>query len=154
KLDWLNGLYLRARAPAELAADLRAFAERRGVSIRGDGAWQERMVETLRERAQTLAGLLEPARFYLDDEIALDEAAAAQHLTPAAVPLLESLLTRLETTDDWRQERLEALFRSVAEESGQKLGALAQPVRVALTGRTTSPGIFEVLEVLGPERSL
>jgi len=154
KLDWLNGLYLRARSLAELAGDLREFAGRRRESLPGDAAWQERMVGTLRERAQTLGQLHDAARFYLEDEIVLDEDAARKHLTPASADLLEGLVAPLATLDSWSEADLEATFRAVAERAGQKLGALAQPARVALTGRTTSPGIFEVLAVLGRERSL
>lgn len=154
KLDWLNAQYLRARAPDELAADLRAFAAREGTELRGDAAWQARMVSTLRERVSTLRELLDSARYYLEDDLVFDEAAVNKLLTPDAGPLLEALIGRLEGLPAWNPEELEAAFRAVADEQGQKLGKLAQPVRVAVTGGKQSPGIFDVLDVLGRERTL
>jgi glutamyl-tRNA synthetase len=154
KLDWLNFQYLKARTPVELAADLRPFMESRGIAIPGDDAWLAKMAATLRERAKTLGELTEFAHFYLSDEITLDEKAARKFLKPEARPLLEDLVRRLEGLESWDAASLEAAFHAVLEGTGKSLGALAQPVRVAVTGSTVSPGIFEVLDVLGRERSL
>jgi glutamyl-tRNA synthetase len=154
KLDWLNAHYLRARSPKELAGDLSEFMARRGLTLPGDPAWQERMVATLRERVSTLAELLDAARYYLEDDIALDEAAARKFLTADVAPLLESLHRRLAELPEWSPDGVESAFQATLEESGQKMGALAQPVRVALTGGTRSPGIYDVLEVVGRGRSL
>ncbi len=154
KLDWLNAQYLRARSPDELAADLRAFAAREGTELRGDAAWQARMVSTLRERVATLRELLDSARYYLEDDLVFDDAAVKKLLTPDAAPLLEALIARLEGLHSWNVEDLEAAFRAVADAHDQKLGKLAQPVRVAVTGGKQSPGIFEVLDVLGRDRTL
>ena len=154
KLDWLNAQYLRARTAAELAADLREFARRQGRTLRGDEAWQARMVATLRERVRTLQELLAAARYYLEEEVVFDEAAVRKLLVPEAAPLLETLLERLEHLPQWDAASLEPAFRAAAGEHGQKLGKLAQPVRVAVTGGKQSPGIFDVLEVVGRDRSL
>ncbi|MDG2307232.1 MAG: glutamate--tRNA ligase [Candidatus Binatia bacterium] len=154
KLDWLNAQYLRARTPAELAADLREFASAQGQTLRGDEAWQARMVETLRERVQTLKELLESSRYYLEEALVFDDAAVAKLLVPDAAPLLEELITRLEALSSWDVPGLEESFRTVAEKQGQKLGKLAQPVRVAVTGGKKSPGIFDVLDVVGRDWTL
>lgn len=154
KLDWLNAQYLRARSPEELAADLRGFAAREGRTLRGDEAWQARMVATLAERVQTLKELLESARYYLEEDLVFDEAAVQKLLTPEAGALLEVLVPRLEALSEWTAAALEEVFRGVAEKQGQKLGKLAQPVRVAVTGGKQSPGIFDVLEIVGREWSL
>ncbi len=154
KLDWLNAQYLRARSPEELAADLRGFAARQGRSLRGDEAWQARMVATLRERVQTLADLLGAARYFVEEELVFDEAAVAKLLVPEAAPVIEALLERLEALATWDATHLEEIFRTVAEERGEKLGKLAQPVRVAVTGGKQSPGIFDVLDVVGRDWSL
>lgn len=154
KLDWLNAQYLRARSPEDLAGDVRQFARGRGVALRGDPAWQARMVETLRERVQTLAELLESAHYYIEPEPTYDEAAVVKLLVPEAAPLLEALVAELEKMTAWEATSLEESFRRVADRHGVKLGKLAQPVRVAITGSKKSPGIFDVLEVVGRNWSL
>jgi glutamyl-tRNA synthetase len=75
-------------------------------------------------------------------------------LTPAIAPVLGKLLTRFETFPTFSKQQWEEVFKQLVEEEGIKMGQLAQPVRVALTGRTASPGLFEVMEVLGRERTL
>lgn len=154
KLDWLNFQYLKARTPEELASDLRPFMASRGIVVPGDDAWLAKMALTLRERAKTLAELTDMAGFYLADEVALDAKAAAKFLKPEAAPLLQTLTDRLAALASWEPAAIEGVFTGVIEETGAKLGSLAQPVRVAVTGGTVSPGIYEVLDVLGRERSL
>ncbi|MBM4243617.1 MAG: glutamate--tRNA ligase [Deltaproteobacteria bacterium] len=154
KLDWLNFQYLKARSPAALASDLRPFMASRGIAVPGDDAWLARMAGTLRERAKTLGELTDMAGYYLADEITLDDKAAAKFLTPQSVPLLETVTERLAALPVWDLATIESVFTGLIGETGAKLGALAQPVRVALTGGTVSPGIYEVLDVLGRERSI
>ncbi len=154
KLDWLNFQYIKARTPEQLAADLRPFLEARGTAIPGDDAWLARMAATLQERAKTLVELAELGRFYLSDDVPIDGKAARKHLTPAIAPMLTELVARLEQIPEWSPGSLEAAFREILTETGTPLGALAQPVRVALTGTAVSPGIFEVLAVLGRDRSI
>lgn len=108
----------------------------------------------LKERAKTLVELIESARYlYADRPLALDERAAAL-VTAEARGLLGNLARDLAMVDPWSAEAAEAAVRAYAERVGAKLGAVAQPLRAALTGRTTSPGIFEVLAVLGKAESL
>lgn len=154
KLDWLNFQYLKARTPQELASDLRPFMASRGIVVPGDDAWLAKMAGTLRERAKTLGELTDMAGFYLSDDVTLDEKAAAKFLKPEAAPLLQTVTDRLAALPSWDPAAIEAVFTGVIEETGTKLGALAQPVRVAVTGGTVSPGIYELLDVLGRERSL
>ena len=154
KLDWLNFQYLKARSPEELASDLRPFMASRGITVPGDDAWLAKMAGTLRERAKTLGELTDMAGFYLADEIVLDEKASAKFLKPEAAPLLQTITDRLDALPAWSLATIEAVFTDVMAQTGAKLGALAQPVRVAVTGGTVSPGIYEVLDVLGRERSL
>jgi glutamyl-tRNA synthetase len=101
-----------------------------------------------------LVELLDGARFLLAERpIPIDEKATAL-LTPEAVALLGGLLQHLEAVTPWSADALEAGVRDFADRAGVKLGAVAQPLRAAVTGRTTSPGIFEVLAVLGREDTL
>jgi glutamyl-tRNA synthetase len=107
----------------------------------------------LKERAKTLIDLAEGARFLLADRpLELDDKARAL-LTSDARALLRKATAVLRDVE-WRTEPLDAAVRRLAESEGVKLSAVAQPLRAALTGRTTSPGIFEVMQVLGREESL
>jgi len=114
----------------------------------------ERLVDLLRERSRTLAELARQARFAVVEEIAWDEKAAQKHLRPEAAGALTALHDRLATLPAWSEAALEEAFQSVCAEHGLGLGKLAQPVRVAVTGSSASPGIFETLEILGRERTL
>lgn len=154
KLRWLNFQYLKSRSPDELAKDLREFNRRRGVALPGDDAWLARVASSLRERAHTLLELTEQAGFYFSTGVDIDPAAASKSLGPGTASILEALATRLESIKHWETQAIESAFAEVVAQSGCKLGAIAQPARVALTGRTASPGIYEVVEILGREECL
>jgi glutamyl-tRNA synthetase len=109
---------------------------------------------SLKERAKTLIDIVDGARFLLADRpIQLDEKAEII-LNPDARTLLRDVAAELAAVEPWTAETTERAVRGFAERHGAKLGAVAQPLRAALTGRTTSPGIFEVLTVLGKSESL
>ena len=161
KLESLNGHYIRQSADAELLAALESLlphiAEGDTISARLTPALRAKILAAmpgLKERAKTLVELLDGARFLLAERpIPIDEKAIAL-LTPEAVALLGTLLPHLEAVKPWSADALEAGVRDFADRAGVKLGAVAQPLRAAVTGRTTSPGIFEVLAVLGREDTL
>jgi glutamyl-tRNA synthetase len=155
KLLWLNFHYLKQRTPAELAREVRPFIEKRGWAVPGDQAWLEKMVETLRERAKTLVELVDFASFYLTDDFVLDPKAAAKFLKPEVAEPLKVLADELEALDgEFSAAQVQAVVERVLARFGLKLGQLAQPVRVALTGGTVSPGIYEVIAVLGKQRTV
>jgi len=154
KLEWVNFQYVKATPPADLAALVVPFLERAGLPVPADRAWLVRVVETLRERAKTLVELADFCRFYLVDEVELDSKAAAKHLTPEIGPVLDDLIGRLAALPRWDAGTIEGAFQATLAAHGLALGKLAQPVRVAVTGGTVSPGIYEVLDVLGRERAL
>jgi glutamyl-tRNA synthetase len=161
KLDSLNGHYIRQTPDEELVAEI----ERLLPHIEGGAALAARMTPTLRgklvaampglkERAKTLIELIESASYlYADRPLRLDDKAAAL-LTPQARALIGALASELAHVRPWTAQSVEAAVRAFADRTGAKLGAVAQPLRAALTGRTTSPGIFDVLAVLGPDDSL
>jgi len=150
KLENLNGHYIREADDRRLA-DL--VAPRLGISDQQKVLLVEAMPE-LKPRANTLDQLADGARFlFAPRPLDADDAAAAL-LTPDARALLAAAHKNLVALAKWEAESLEAAIREVAESSGVKLGKLAQPLRAALTGRTTSPGIFDVLALLGREESL
>jgi glutamyl-tRNA synthetase len=154
KLEWVNFQWLKTAPPDQLVDALVPLLEARGVPVPDDRAWLARVVATLQERAKTLAELADGAHFFLTDEIVLDAAATAKHLRAAVLPALIDLAKELAALSSWDLPAIETAFRNVVERHQLGLGKLAQPVRVAVTGGTVSPGIFEVLDVLGRERSL
>ena len=155
KLAWLNQHYLKALPGEELAAALRPFLEQVvGHPVPPTPALCQ-LAELLRERARTLAEMAEQAAFLVVENLAYDEAAARKHLTTDVVHVLEDLHERLAHLEPWTPDALEAAFEEVRARYGDlPMGRLAQPVRVALTGRAASPGIFETLAVVGQARSL
>jgi glutamyl-tRNA synthetase len=154
KLLWVNFQRLKATPPEELARLVVPFLERAGLPVPADRAWLARVVATLRDRAKTLVELAEFCGFYLVDTIEPDPKAAAKHLTAAVAPALADLDARLAAVAAWDEPSIEAVFQATIGAHALKLGQLAQPVRVAMTGGTVSPGIYEVLAVLGRERTL
>jgi glutamyl-tRNA synthetase len=161
KLENLNGHYLRAAPDAEIMQRLKALVPElpNGGELAakiGTEGWGklERALPGLKERAKTLVEILDNAEYlFAKRPIALDSQ-AERLLDEAGRKALGALLLRLESVETWTPEALDAAVRRHAEEAGLKLGKIAQPLRAALTGRTTSPGIFDVLEVLGREESL
>ncbi|MEW6543813.1 MAG: glutamate--tRNA ligase [Nitrospirota bacterium] len=156
KLLWVNAQYLKSNEPKRIAELLLPFLEQAGLGEavkKAAPGWGERFVLALRERSQTLVEMAAAAGTYLRDEVEIEAAAAQKFLTPAIAPSLEKLTNRLAKAD-FATPALEQAFKLVLEEDGLKMGQLAQPVRVALTGRTASPGLFEVMDLLGRERIL
>ena len=150
KLENLNGHYIRE-------ADDRRLADIVGAKLSlpdEQHALLVRAMPQLKARANTLNQLADGARFLFDPRpLDVDEAAAAL-LTSEAREVLHAAHGALSALADWEPASLEAAIREVAEGLGVKLGKLAQPLRAALTGRTTSPGIFDVLALLGRNESL
>ena len=150
KLENLNGHYIREADDSRLT-DLVAP----GLGVSGEQkALLLRAMPELKARAHTLNELADGARFLFDQRpLAIDPAAEAL-LTPQSRALLKPAHDALSRLGEWDHDSLEAAIRDVAEREGVKLGKLAQPLRAALTGRTTSPGIFDVLALLGQGESL
>jgi glutamyl-tRNA synthetase len=155
KLLWPNFHYLKERPDAQLAQEIKPFIAKAGYLTPGDDAWLARMVATLKERAKTLVELVDFAKFYLRDDIDIDPKAAAKFLKPDVKEPLAALADELgKLTDDFSEASIQRGFEEVLARFSMKLGQLAQPVRVALTGGTVSPGIYEVIAVLGHRRTV
>jgi glutamyl-tRNA synthetase len=155
KLLWLNFHYLKERTPAQLAREALPFIEKRGYQVPGDMVWLEKAVATLRERAKTLVELVDFAHFYLSDEITIDPKAAAKFLKADIAEPLKALSGQLAALpEELTETAVQEVFEQLLARFGLKLGQLAQPVRVALTGGTVSPGIYEVIAVLGRSRTV
>jgi glutamyl-tRNA synthetase len=155
KLLWLNFHYMKERPLAQLAREVKPFIAKAGFPIPGDDAWLESMIATLRERAKTLAELADFASFYLKDQIEIDPKAAGKFLKPEILEPMRALADELEAHEgELSEASSQAVFEDVLARFTLKLGQLAQPVRVAITGGTVSPGIYEVIGVLGKRRTV
>ena len=150
KLESLNGHYIREADDGRLAE---LIAPKLGIKQEQKPLLVQAMPE-LKSRAHDLNQLADGARFlFVHRPIPIDPAAEAL-LTTEACALLRSAHEALSLVDNWSHDELEAAIRNVADTVGAKLGKLAQPLRAALTGRATSPGIFDVLALLGKGESL
>jgi glutamyl-tRNA synthetase len=149
KLESLNAHYIREADDQRLA---KLVAERLGPEA--DLQLLVRAMPELKARAHDLGQLADGARFLFDKRpLVMDEGAAAL-LTADSRPLLRAAHDALGKVAAWEHDAIETAVREVADGAGVKLGKLAQPLRAALTGRTTSPGIFDVLALLGQGESL
>ena len=119
-------------------------------------SWQKiaRVVPCLNERSKTLVEMAEKSAFFFKQQVEFDEKARSKFLTDESKPLIEKIITKLSALDDYSVEKIELLFKKIVEEEGVKLGKLAQPMRVALTGATVSPGIYDVIMLLGKEKTI
>jgi len=153
KLLDLNGWYIRESTDSFLAKELSPFLERLGLENPGEEMLLK-IVAILKVRSKTLVEMAEGARFLLQEEIEYEKKGDDKFLKPALLELLEDLLGALERTPEFNQIGLEKTFTTFMEKKEIKLRKIAQPLRVALTGKTASPGIFEVMELLGKERGL
>nr|WP_267879410.1 hypothetical protein [Sneathiella glossodoripedis] len=119
---------------------------------------QQQMVESamfgLKERAKSVISLADSAAFLIAERPLTYDEKALKLLNDNSKQVLDRLADRLEKIEDWSKEKIEAVVRESAEAEDLKLGKIAQPLRAALTGTTVSPGIFDVLEVLGKENAL
>ena len=160
KLEWMNGQHLSMLpaedvaqwvTPALIAAELATASD---LASRHD--WYLALLDQLRVRARTIDDVVRQARPYMSDEISYDpDAVAKQWKDPeATAALLGDVRDRLASLDAWTSEAMEQPLRELAEAHGIGAGKLFQPMRVALTGLTVSPGIFDVLVLLGRDRSL
>jgi glutamyl-tRNA synthetase len=161
KLESINGHYIRQSSDADLVAELeRVLPHIAGgpeLAAKLTPALRQQLIAAmpgLKERAKTLVELADAARYlFADRPIALDDKASGL-LTGDARALLGDLSGELQSIEPWTVETTEGAIRAFADRKGVKLGNVAQPLRAVLTGRTTSPPIFDVLAVLGKEESL
>ena len=112
------------------------------------------MIPCLKGRAKTLIEMAEKSAFFFKKQVDFDEKARSKFLTDEVKPLLEKVITGLSALDDFSSDKIESVFKKTVEEENLKLGKLAQPVRVALTGTTVSPGIYDVILLLGKEKTI
>jgi glutamyl-tRNA synthetase len=154
KLLALNADHIKATPPEQLAPVALPYLKEKGYTDAEEGAYLTAIIPTLNTRSKTLLEMAEGASFYYEDPLTYEEKAAKKFLKVNALEPLRHLLGQLTGLDPFDETNLEAAFKAVMEATGLKLGKIAQPVRVALTGGTVSPGIFEVINVLGRDKSV
>ena len=156
KFLWVNEQWLRRSPDARLAPLLATFLEGAGVEATGlnRGPPLDEIVEVQRHRARTLVEMAEKSRFIYREPEPYAPKAAKQHLRGVALPVLQRLGERLAEPGKWNVETTQAAVESVAEELQLKLGKVAQPLRVAVTGEAASPGIGQTLALIGREKTL
>jgi glutamyl-tRNA synthetase len=153
KLLWLNHHYIKESSPDALIEPLLPFVESMGIKAAGDVRLPA-IINTLKERAKTLKEMAEAGLFYFKEDVEYDEKAAKKFLTPDRAGIFETLVEKLSTLEPFTEGKVEEVFNAILEEKGLKLGKVAQPVRVALTGTTVSPGIFETIAALGKTKTV
>ena len=153
KLLWLNQQYLKTADPAYVADHLRGHLARLGVDPNA-GPDLAGVVVALRERSKTLVEMAEGARFFFTDHLAYDEKAVAKYLGEEGRRALNVVGDALARLDPWTTEAIHEVIETVAAVGGWKMGQVAQPLRVAVSGTAVSPPIDQTLALLGRDKSL
>ncbi|MBN2140473.1 MAG: glutamate--tRNA ligase [Desulfovibrionaceae bacterium] len=155
KLDWLNSQYIQAGDQARLAGLLAEFVNRRTPGA-GRAEDLARVVPLLKPRAKTMVEMADKAGFFVADarSLAYDQKAVDRFLDPQAKALIREFAAALEEAAGFSRQALEQAAKSFLDRRGLKFKALAQPVRVAISGAAESPGLFETMEALGRDQTL
>ncbi len=157
KLQWLNAQYIIGTDAEKLAELVVPFLIASGIISEGrdlDMKWLAKAAATLKERSKTLVELANSLRYYIAEKVEYNEKAKTKFLNEKNLPYLVEVKDALAHTTDFSAPEIEKVFKAITEKHNTKLGNIAQPVRVAITGGTESPGIFEVLEIVGKEKTL
>ena len=153
KLTALNAKHIQAKTPAELSNELMPLLLQKEVKIKLEDDL-EKAIETLQPRSKTLVEMAESAMFYFKEDIEFEEKAAKKFLKPESLAPLKKSLEYMEALKEFTEKNLEDALKKVMDETSLKFGKIAQPLRVALTGTTVSPGIFEMILTLGRKKTL
>jgi glutamyl-tRNA synthetase len=153
KLQWLNQHYIKDYPADKLVENMKPFWAARGFDL-SDPDYLRHIVEDLRARSKTLVEMADASAFYFLDKMDYDPEAAGKFLTADMKEHLLAAVEKLASCRDYSKTGIETLLREVAEDRGVKLKVIAQPLRVALTGKSVSPGIDDVMVTLGKNRTI
>jgi glutamyl-tRNA synthetase len=151
KLLWLNQHYIKEYPAGKLVENMKPFWTARGLDPSNEG-YLHHVVEDLRTRSKTLVEMADSGAFYFQDRVDYDPEAAKKFLTADMKEHLLAVAEKLPSCRDYSKGGMEVFLREVADCRGVKLKVVAQPLRVALTGKSVSPGIDEVMITLGKDR--
>ena len=154
KLKWLNGQYIKEMDDARLAGAVMPFLKEKGWDAKAAGMDLQNIVHLFKPRMGTLADFLDWTAFIFEDKVVYDEGAKAEQLSKNMAKEFNSLADRLGALTDFNAKTAEEAFRALVKGLGIEAGALVHPVRVALTGRTVGPGLFDTMAVLGKEKTI
>jgi glutamyl-tRNA synthetase len=152
KLLWLNQHYIKTSDPEHVASELALQMKKFNLDIKAGPPLTE-LIKAQADRSKTLYEMAEKSRYFYENP-EYDSAAVIQHLTPAVPPVLIAVKEEIISLSEWNKEILHQLIVNIAEKLGLKLGKIAQPIRVAVTGNTISPSIDLTLFLLGRERTV
>ncbi len=159
KLAWMNGHYIRESDPDQLAEAARPFFEQHGLLkselTSDDLAFFKKVLYAVRERARTLKELAEASEYFYLDDFEYDQKGIKKAFKKeGASDVLRTISQKLSKLDEFSEEKTEAVFNEITENTGLSFGKLSQPTRLALTGRMGGPGLFEIIELLGKDKTL
>ena len=153
KLLWLNQHYLK-NLPSETVAEyLKPYLERRDIDYQ-NGPDLNLIVQAMAERSKTLVEMAEKSEYFFLDTIKMDSTAVSQHLNPEVLPAFQWFRDAISHLSDWNDAAIHELIANAAQEFNLKMGKIAQPLRVAVTGNTMSPSIDKTLYLIGKKRVL
>lgn len=153
KFLWVNSWYIKNRPAEEIAKKVLPLLKEKGYNAE-IGNKLTKAIEQLRERAETLNDVVDQSNYFFTDDFEYDDSAKNKFLTEDMIPIFQKVIEKLSVLKDFTHDPIHDAFGKVMEETELKLGKIAQPTRVALTGGTKSPGIFEVIEILGKEKTI
>lgn len=153
KLSWLNQHYMKTMPAAVVAAELQWQFDRMNICTKL-GPDLQAIVRAMAERCKTLKEMAEKSRCYVEDVLIYDQEAVSKYFQPQILEPFNLLLSKLEALESWEKEKLHEVIAQVCETLSLKMGAVAQPLRVAMTGSSMSPSIDETLLLVGRERAL
>ncbi len=153
KLLWLNRHYIKTLDSKVIADRLKPFMQELKIDYQTSGPTLEELVVGLRERAETLREMAIKSRYFYENFEQYEDD-AKKHLTPEIIPFVEAFKQSLEKLDAWTDEALHQAIEEVAKQFGLKLGKIAQPIRVAVTGSTVSPPLNTTLRLIGKQNTL
>lgn len=151
KLTWLNTHYLKEKPGKEIAELIIPLMKDKGYNAELDDKLLM-IIEQLRDRSKTIIDFVDQSHYFYTDHIEYEKKARDKFLKEDNIPVFKSLIKQLTMLESFDQDSIHKTFEDIMKKTGLKLGKIAQPTRVALTGGTVSPGIFEVMEILGKEK--
>lgn len=153
KLEWVNSQWLQRLEADTVAERWKPFIEEAGYSV---GDW-ERLVEiadVMKQRADTLVELTRESSYFFAEDIDFNPEAVDEWLEPELAPIFEQLVDEIREAGEWTPDEVESIYRGLCDEHDMGLGSIAQPSRVALTGDTASPGLFDTVYLIGRQRAV
>lgn len=158
KLTWMNGQYLSSLPLEKILPEVKPFFVKDGLAteewLENNAEYFAKLVDTVRVRVKTLQEVADAAAYFFKDIEEYDEKGVGKHFKPEAVGLLEQCIAAIEADEVYDLASTEAAYNKIAEDNGLALGKVIHPTRLALTGRTVSPGMFDVMVLLGKEKTL